>query len=197
MTPLTPGPENLENVDRGRLAELASHWGWFVVLGILLLLLGFAALGSAFIVTVATLFLFGIFLIIGGLGHFFHAFSTRNWGGFFWECVGAVLYVLAGIAVMARPLVAGYVFTLFLGCTLLAGGLLRILLALQHRDNGSWLFLLVSGLIGIVVGGLIIAGLPQDSLVLLGVIIAIELIASGFSWIVFGFALRRLKRNVA
>jgi uncharacterized membrane protein HdeD (DUF308 family) len=73
---------------------------------------------------------------------------------------------------------------------LMVGGVVRIVLALQHRDIAAWGLILFSGVVSIVVGYLLYASLPWSGLWLLGTLIAMELLLQGSSWLYFGIALR-------
>jgi uncharacterized membrane protein HdeD (DUF308 family) len=70
------------------------------------------------------------------------------------------------------------------------GGVIRIVLALQHRNIAAWGLILLSGIVSIVVGYLLYASLPWSGLWVLGTLIAIELLIQGSSWLYFGLALR-------
>jgi uncharacterized membrane protein HdeD (DUF308 family) len=62
--------------------ELRRNWGWFLTLGILLVVLGMIALGASVAMTIASVMLFGWLLIIGGVLEAIHAFwRERGWGG--------------------------------------------------------------------------------------------------------------------
>ena len=72
----------------------------------------------------------------------------------------------------------------------MAGGVVRIVLALQNRNIKAWGLILLSGIVSIVVGYLLYANLPWSGLWLLGTLIAMELLLQGSSWLYFGIALR-------
>ena len=65
------------------LGELHKRWGWFVGLGILLVVLGMMALGSSVVMTLATMVFVGWLMIGGGVLQAVHAFTCKGWSGFF------------------------------------------------------------------------------------------------------------------
>lgn len=66
------------------LGELKKNWGWFLALGIALVVLGAIALGASVAMTIVSMVLLGWLLIIGGVLEGVHAFwRERAWGGFF------------------------------------------------------------------------------------------------------------------
>ena len=76
------------------------------------------------------------------------------------------------------------------GATLAVSGIMRIALALEHRDMPAWGIVLFSGVVSIAVGCLLYVSLPWVGLWVLGTLIAVELGVQGLSWLYFGLALR-------
>src|SRR5437773_6633069 len=99
---------------------------WFLALGVGLLLLGILAIAVPFVATLATTLFIGWLLIVGGVAQAVHAFQNRRWAGFPWAVVSSVLYVIAGILVVANPLVGTLTLTLILAGFFLANGLVKI-----------------------------------------------------------------------
>ena len=64
-------------------SELRRNWGWFLILGIVLIVLGTIALGSALLMTIASVFFFGWILIIGGVLEVVPCFLARKKVGWF------------------------------------------------------------------------------------------------------------------
>ena len=60
---LSPGADQ-------ELRPLRRNWGWFVALGILLILIGMAAISSPVVATLATVEIFGVFLLIAAVVEF-------------------------------------------------------------------------------------------------------------------------------
>src|SRR5581483_9039472 len=126
-------PTDLLNAE---LESLRKRWFWLLILGTLLIVVGLAAIGSAFIATLATILLFGIFLLIGGGLEILSAFWARRWRGFWMHLLAGILYVVLGVLLVERPLASAAAFTLMLAVAFLVGGLFRIILALSERFHG-------------------------------------------------------------
>jgi uncharacterized membrane protein HdeD (DUF308 family) len=169
-----------------------SKWGWFVALGIALVLLGIFALGDVVAVTLASAIFVGAMFLVGGIFHLIHAFMVKTWAGFLLNAVAGVVYILGGIMIMGEPIQGALVITIFLIAALVIGGTLRIVVALRHREMGGWWLMVLSGLISVVIGALLYASLPWSGLWVLGTLIGVELIVQGVTWLGFGMALRRL-----
>jgi len=129
-------------------------------------------------------------MVVAGIGEIIHAFAIRSWGRFaLWLLLG-VLYVVAGISVYVNPLLAASFLTLILGAALVASGLLRIVIAFQMRSGTPWGWVVLSGVITLLLGGIILFHWPASSLFVLGVLLGIDLMFIGFGWILVGLALR-------
>jgi len=124
MSANSPLPPNLAE----GLKVLRAKWGWIVALGVVFLLAGFIALGSAVAATASAVMIVGIMMIMGGVAEIVAAFSVKGWGKFIvWMLLGA-LYVGAGVIAIGNPFAAATILTLMLGAALVAGGVLRIFL---------------------------------------------------------------------
>ena len=172
-------------------APLRAKWGWIVALGIVYLLAGFIALGSVVMATVASVLVVGVMMIIAGVAEVFSAFQIKSWGKFLlWVLLG-VLYIVAGFVTFENPLLAAAVLTLILGASLLASGVMRIILAFSMKQETPWIWILLSGVITLLLGLLILAHWPVSSLYILGLFLGIDLIMAGAGWIGLGFGLHR------
>jgi uncharacterized membrane protein HdeD (DUF308 family) len=59
--------EHTIGLDPAASREVKRHWGWFVALGVALMVLGVIALGVVGFVTLASVLFFGWLLVIGGI----------------------------------------------------------------------------------------------------------------------------------
>lgn len=169
----------------------STGWGWFVALGVAQLVLGIVAWFDVVLFTIAGVIFIGAMLLVGGVLQVVHAFMDRDWRAFALHLLMGVLYVIGGFLLMDEPLQGSVVITIILAVALVIGGVLRIVMALQHRHMPGWGFMLAGGLISLVVGVMLYAMLPWSGLWVVGTLIAVELIVHGVSWLQFGLALRR------
>jgi uncharacterized membrane protein HdeD (DUF308 family) len=173
------------------LEPLHAKWGWIVALGVVYVIAGLIALGSVLMATVVSVFLVGIMMIMAGVAEVVGAFQIKGWGKFLlWVLLG-VLYIVAGFVTFQNPLLAAAVLTLILGVALIASGIMRIILAFSVQQETPWVWVLLSGLVTLVLGGLILARWPISSLYILGLFLGIDLVIAGASWIGLGLGLRR------
>ena len=174
-------------------APLRAKWGWIVALGVVYLVAGFIALGSVAMATVASVFVVGVMMIVAGVAEVISAFQIKSWGRFLlWVLLG-LLYVVAGFVTFQNPLLAAVLLTLILGASLVASGIMRIILAFSMKRETPWIWVALSGVITLLLGVLILARWPVSSLYILGLFLGIDLIVAGASWIGIGLGLRRAR----
>jgi uncharacterized membrane protein HdeD (DUF308 family) len=179
-------------IGRGRIfGALEKNWGWLLALGILFLVLGMIGIGMAVALTVASLLVFGVLLVAGGVVQLIEAFKNTGWKSVLWHVLIALLYIVAGIIVFTNPVLASKVFTLMLAGAILFIGIFRVIMALQHRGTSGWGWTLLAGLISIVLAILIFQSWPVSALWLIGMFVAIDLIVSGWSYVFLALAARK------
>lgn len=179
------------------LGDLIHNWGWLLAQGILLVVLGTIGLGMTFWLTLATVFIFGIFLVIGGVVQLFQAFKCRGWQSILWHVIIGILYVLAGVIIFGNPLMASTMLTLLLGGVLIGIGIVRLVMALQHRVLKNWIWPLIGGVAAIILGFMILAQWPISGFWVIGLFVAIEMIFSGWSYIIIALGARQLGKEHA
>jgi uncharacterized membrane protein HdeD (DUF308 family) len=178
------------------LGDLVHNWGWLLAQGILLVVLGTIGLGMTIWLTLASVFIFGIFLLIGGGVQIFQTFKCKGWKSILWHALIAVLYVLIGLNIMADPLAASTLFTLLLAGALMGIGVVRLIIAFQLRGHKNWFWPLIGGIAAIFLGVMILARWPVSGLWVIGLFVAIEMIFSGWSAIFIALAAKEVgKKN--
>lgn len=129
------------------LAPLRAKWGWIVALGIVYVIVGLIALSSVAMATLASVLVVGAMMIVAGIAEIINAFQIKTWGKFLlWVLLG-ILYVIAGFVTFQNPLLAATLLTLILGASLVASGVMRIILAFSVRRETPWIWILLSGIV--------------------------------------------------
>lgn len=173
------------------LAPLRAKSGWIIALGVVYVLAGLIALSSVVFATVVTVFVVGVMMLIAGVAEVINAFQIKTWGKFLlWLLLGA-LYIVAGFVTFENPLLAAALLTLVLGFTLIASGIMRIVLAFNMKQESPWVWVVLSGVITLLLGLIIVAHWPVSGLYILGLFLGIDLVIAGVSWIGIGSGLRR------
>ncbi len=177
-------------------AAIQLHWKAFLIEGILLVVLGLAAVIVPALASLAvTIFLGWLFLVSGVVG-LAMTFWARQMPGFWWSLLSALLALGAGIVLLARPVQGALTLTIVVGAYFLAEGIFTIMYALAHRRELSerWGWLLASGVVDLILAGLIIAGLPGSALWAIGLLVGIDMIFGGASLIGMALAARDADR---
>jgi uncharacterized membrane protein HdeD (DUF308 family) len=184
-TPLR-APENL--------AELSHHWLLFLVLGCVVILVGVLSTIFSFIATLATVAIFGTFLLVAAVMHLVNAITGRSWRGFFIHLLVGVLYAVAGMVMLNHPLGAAAGLTLMMAVIFMASGILRIIASLLERFH-AWPLVLLNGFISLALGIFIWRHFPESSVWVIGLFIGIDLIFSGSAWVMLALTVRNLGRT--
>jgi uncharacterized membrane protein HdeD (DUF308 family) len=181
---------------RETMSTLRSNWLWFVLLGGALIVLGVLALGLPVVSSLATALVVGGLLVAGGAVEVFGAFWSRAWSGFFLHLICGGLSVVVGLLCLRAPVDAVLALTLLLACLLWTGGIFKIVGALTYRFV-AWGWVVASGVLDLVLGGLIVLEWPVSGLWVIGLFVGISLVFRGINWIGLGLALRTPPRAEA
>jgi len=184
-----PGSPDLTGLTK----SLHDHWRMFLVEGVILLVLGVAAVALPPLAGIATTIILGWLFLIGGIVGLVSTFGARHAPGFVWALLSALIAIIAGGVLLWNPLEGLITLTYVLIAFFIADGILMIILALSHRSalSGRWEWMLVNGIIDLVLAGVIIAGLPGALAWALGLLVGIDLVFGGFSMITMALAARQ------
>lgn len=169
---------------------IAQNRGWFMGLGGALILLGLVAVAFPNVTTIAAKVALGWIFLVGGVFQLVHAFSTKDWSGFFWNLLIGVAYVLTGSWLAFFPLTGIVTLTFLLAATFIAQGLMEFALALRLRGNDGWVWMLLSGIVAILVGVMIFAKLPSSAVWAIGLLAGVNMISSGAAYLALAFAVK-------
>ena len=171
-----------------------KHWKALLIEGVLLVILGLAAIIIPTVASIAVTVLLGGLFLTGGLVGLALLIWTQRTPGFWWSLLSAVLAAGIGIIILARPVQGTLTLTLVLSGYFAAEGVVTIMYALLHRREPAtrWGWLIASGILDLVVGGLIIAGLPGSALWAIGLLVGIDLVFGGFALIRMALAGRKI-----
>ncbi|QDU79527.1 acid-resistance membrane protein [Polystyrenella longa] len=172
--------------------ELGKRWGWFLGLGILLVVLGVIALGASVTMTLATMVFIGWLMIIGGILQTVHAFTCKAWSGFFIDLLSGILYTVIGFMIVANPGSTAITLTLLIAMFLIFGGLFRIIVAIAVRYQ-NWVWLLLNGVVSLILGIAIWQQWPLSGLWVIGVFVGIDMLLNGWSLVMLAFAAKSLQ----
>ena len=185
-------PEDFSRLQSAMNQTVKAHWKVFLFEGILLAVLGVAALILPPLASLAITIFLGWMFLVSGIGGLIVTYWARSTPGFWWSLISAALAVLAGMLLLARPMQAVLTLTIVLGAYFLAEGVATIMYALEHRRDLSsrWTWLLISGLVDIAIAFMVITGLPSSAEWAIGVLVGINLLFGGSTLIGMALAAR-------
>lgn len=179
-----------EAAGRAFARSLRDHWKLFLFEGIVLVLLGCAALLLPLIAGLAITLLFGwLFLLLGALG-LVTTFAMRHMPGFWWSLLSGVLTSLLGVLLLVFPGIGLISLTYLLIGFFIVEGIVTIMYAFEHKRDLTqrWGWMLLSGVADLFVAFIILIGLPGSFAWALGLIVGINLLFGGASMIAMALA---------
>jgi uncharacterized membrane protein HdeD (DUF308 family) len=169
--------------------SLRGLWWVFLALGMVSIFVGFLAISSTFVATMASVVVIGVLLLVAGATEVIHAVMVRNLKGFALHLLSAALYLFVGLFMIEDPVRAATVLTLLLAAGFFVGGVLRIIFSLVIRFVG-WPWVLLNGVINLFLGFIIFNGWPDSSLWVIGLFVGIDLVFHGWSWVILALSVR-------
>jgi uncharacterized membrane protein HdeD (DUF308 family) len=179
--------------------SLHEHWVFFLVEGIILVILGLAAIVIPRIATLTVEILFGWLFLISGLVGLITSFWMRHAPGFWWSLVSAILGIAVGIVLLSRPLSGVLSLTLVLIAFFVIEGVASIMFALDHKRelSGRWGWMLASGIIDLILAAIILAGLPGTAAWAIGLLVGINMVFGGSALIAMALHAREINPRSA
>jgi uncharacterized membrane protein HdeD (DUF308 family) len=163
------------------LSEAREHWLWFLALGIILVLLGTAAMFFPFVATLAGELMFGWILLFSGISQSIFALRLRHQPDSWLAVLSGLLTFGVGLILLLAPVTGILSLTLLLAVFFLANGMFRIVQALQRRPAAGWGWSLAGGALSLLLGLMVLAQWPSASAWLLGLLIGIDLMFTGWT----------------
>src|SRR5580658_10148965 len=154
MTMNTPSDE--QGIQRAFDSAIHEHWGLFLFEGIVLSLLGIAAIVVPPIATLAFELIIGWLFLISGVVGLVTTFWMRNAPGFWWSLLSAVVAIAAGLVLLRWPISGTLSLTFVLIAFFVIEGIVTIMYAIDHRAQLSsrWVWMLASGIVDLILAGI-------------------------------------------
>ena len=194
---LTDTQANIGNVVEHELARLGKEWWCFLLVGILLVIGGAAAIAYPWFTSLGVVIFLGAILIISGLATMIAAFWAGKWSAFMVQILIGILYMVAGFVITDAPLASLALLTLMLaGFFVIAGGF-RIVTALVEKYP-QWGWSLFNGVVTLMLGLIIFRSFrqlpeePSGVFWIIGLMVGLELLFNGWTWIMLSFAIKKL-----
>jgi uncharacterized membrane protein HdeD (DUF308 family) len=176
------------------VTSVQRHWPFCLAEGVVLVILGLAAIAVPYALMVE--FQFGWLFLLSGITGLTTTLYLKDAPDFRWSMVSAILAIVAGFLMLASPSKV-LSLTLILILFFVIDGIASIMYALGHkRDNsGNWSWMLASGIIDLFLAAMIVVGLPRSAKWALGLLIGVNLITGGVALIAMALHGRAMSSN--
>ena len=182
---------SISQVFTDAIAEVRKSWGWFLVLGILLTILGALCFVKAQTATTFSILALGWVLAISGVFWLISAFQALGWGGFFVYLLNAIIRGVTGYLLIRHPDAGAAGVTMVLAVLFIVGGLFRSAGASVLRFPW-WGWTVFAGLVSIGLGVYLLAIWASASTFFIGIAIGVDLIFDGGALVAFGASIHSL-----
>jgi len=172
-------------------AEMTHNWGWFLLFGIGLLILGIVAIVRSVAATVVSMLFFGWLLLIGSGIEIVQTIMAGRETGMFQHLAAAVLFGVVGFLIVWRPVASAEILTLLMGAFFLVSGLFQIVAPVMSALP-DWGWHTLNGIITVLLGFLVLAQWPVSGLWVIGMFVGIDLFFYGIAWIAVALHLRAM-----
>jgi len=173
--------------------KIQDNWGWFLALGIALVIGGMILIAAPLATSIAVTILIAAVLFVGGLVQIYNAFKTQGSGSFLWNLITGLIAVIGGIVIYVNPLAGTFALTLVIAAIFIAQGISQILLAFKLKPHEGWVWVLVAGLVSLAAGVMIWLELPSSAAWALGLLAGISVLINGWSYIAIALAAKASK----
>lgn len=181
-----------KELDVTALKQLHKNWNWYFMLGIGLILLGSLAVVFSIVTTLVSVIYLGIFLMVLGFFEFAKCLKIDTMIHFFLHLFLGILYIVGGFYIAKHPAVNALTLTLLLAIFFIVGGILRIIFGFsKNLPHRGWI--LFNGVITLLLGIMIWKQWPYSGLWVIGLLVGIDTIFSGWSWIMLSLYAKNLK----
>jgi len=190
--PMSLNQPDLPDIAAAFKKSVHDHWRAFLIEGIILVVLGMAAIALPPIAGFATTIVLGWLFLLGGVTGLVATFGQRNAPGFGWALLSAIVALAAGAVLLWNPVAGVATLTYVLIAFFLIDGVLIIIMAFEHRRELSdrWQWMMIGGIMDLILAVIIIDGLPGTLAWALGLIVGIDLVFGGVSLIAMALSAR-------
>jgi len=184
----------IPHIGAGIRKSLREHWLLYLIEGIVLTVLGLAAIAVPPLAGLATTIFLGWLFLVGGAVGLVSTLGARRAPGYLWALFSAVAALAAGGLLLWNPLSGLLTLTYVLIAFFFIDGIVTIALALEHRRELShrWEWMLLGGVMDLVLAGVIIWLLPAAGAWVLGLLVGIDLVFGGTTLIGMALSARKV-----
>lgn len=152
----------------------------FKMTGIILCVLGVISLITPAVAGTAVVLVIGSLLMFGGFLYLFQTSQAGDTSGKMMHIILGILMILGGFGIISHPLFGLSFLTLMMAMFFLFEGTWKVLMSFSLKPAAGWGQVLFSGIISLLLGGLIWAEWPLSGLWAVGTLLGVDLLMTGF-----------------
>ena len=149
------------------------------ITAVLLFVAASASIALPFLSATALTLSIGVIAAVAGVTQLLRLGQAEGTKGKIFRALSGLFYLVAGIWVVAYPIESEISLTLFVGLLLIFEGVMELAAAAASQGEARGL-VLIDGVVTAILGGLLVAEWPTDSLWAVGTLFGISLFFSGF-----------------
>ena len=173
------------------IEEIRKSWGWFLVFGTVLMVLGATCIAKSQTATTFSILALGWVLAISGVVWLVGALQTWTWGGFFVYLLNAIIRCVTGYLLIRHPDAGAEAVTMIVASLFIVGGLFRAVGA-GTIQFPRWGWTVFAGLVSVALGVYLLATWSTASTYFIGLAIGVDLVFDGAALVGFASAIHSL-----
>ncbi|HWF36878.1 MAG TPA: HdeD family acid-resistance protein [Candidatus Acidoferrales bacterium] len=170
---------------------------WSIGLSVLMILAGILAIASPLAAGIAVNVVVAWLLVFSGCVHLVFSWYTRSTGGFLWELLVGILYIVIGGYLLVHPVAGLLSLTIALAMYLFLESILEFVLGLTLRPLPGSGWLLFDGIITLILAVMIWRTWPSNAAWVIGLLVGISMLFSGTSRLMISLAARSVTSKLA
>ncbi|WP_170565209.1 HdeD family acid-resistance protein [Ruegeria atlantica] len=170
-----------------------SDWVKWLLLGLLSIAFGIFVLGAPVVASVAVTVVTGVLLLISGALQVVGGFTVEGTGNKILSLIMGAVMLFLGWSFLDHPLQGTLTLATVMLILFMAGGIARVILSFQMKGTQFFWPTMVSGILSIVLAGIIwtyVGSDPQVLLSILGIFLGIEMLFNGFGLVFMAFFIK-------
>lgn len=171
----------------------ASYLMW---MGIALMVFGGIAIGAPAFAGKAIVYVIGAILMLTGIVQCVQGFGEESWSRKILGIVLGAITAICGLAVLAHPLFGLTMLTLVLAFFFVIEGIWKVVISFSYRPAQGWIAMLISGLLGFLLGFIIWRQWPISGMWAVGVLIGVDLLMTGISMVALAMTIKHVKKEI-
>jgi uncharacterized membrane protein HdeD (DUF308 family) len=156
----------------------------YLIEGILLFLLGIIGIVIPQLYTFGLALFVGTLLFVGGIILLIRLLTFKSTSHFFLNLLSAIILLVAGFLTIANPWAGVLTLTILLTIAFILDGLSKIFISFHLKHTNAFGWLLLSGILSLVIAGIIYSGWPGTATWVIGLLIGVDFLMAGISDIV-------------